>query len=514
MIAHRPLALAGLALALTLSACGSAPEAPSSAPAGAPAATPLTVVHQATASPIVELRFVFRAGSAYDPPGQEGAAWLLGHLMAQGGTEALTYPALLATLHPWAASIDVQVDRELLTFVARVHRDHVDRFYPIVRDVLLRPRLAADDFRRLKTQALTRLTQQVRTSDDEALAKLVLEATLFEGTPYAHPALGTEAGLGALTLDALKAHRRRALARDRLTVGLGGAADAALVERVRADLAALPAVADLPATVPPPPPDAQRLIVVEQPNAGATAMALGHTLPVTRADPDYPALALAASYFGQHRQFHGVLFQQVREKRGLNYGTYAYAEAFRQEGWERLALTNIPRRHQFWSLWVRPVPHEDRHFTLRLVTWLFRALHAQGVPAADVAAVRDFLTGYVWLERQTDQRRLGDAIDDRFYGLNQPAAERLTRALATLDAPAVAEVIARRLRPDALTVVVVTKDAQAFADAVLADAPSPKAYASPKPAEVTDLDAKVAPLPLGFRPEQVRVVPAAELFAK
>lgn len=41
----------------------------------------------------------------------------------------------------------------------------------------------------------------------------------------------------------------------------------------------------------------------------------------------------ATSCFGEHRQFHGIWMTEMREKRGLNYGDYAHAESFLQEGW-------------------------------------------------------------------------------------------------------------------------------------------------------------------------------------
>ena len=516
----RPLILLTLATVATLAGCGGAPaptSTPSSAPAqaAAPADAGLTVLHQPSSSPIVELRFVFRAGSAYDPPGREGTAWLLAHLLTEGGTQDLTYPELLSRLYPWAAQIGTQVDKEQLTIVARVHREHVDAFYPLLRDVLLAPRLDAADFERLRTQAVTRLTQNMRTANDEELAKLVLEAQLFAGTPYAHPSIGTEAGLKALTLDDLKAWRATALTRDRLVIGLGGAADDALVARVRQDFAGLPAHGTLPdaTPAPAPPPTKPRLIVIDQPQAGATAMAFGHVADFDRRSADFPAMALAASYFGEHRQFHGVLFQQIREKRGMNYGDYAYAEAFVQEGWGRMPRTNIARRHQHTSVWIRPVPNEDRHFALRIALRLFGGLVADGLTAEAVAATRQFLEGYVYLQLQTDQRRLGTAIDDAFYGLPEPYALGLGAGMKPLDAPAVKAALGRHLHPEALTIVVVTPDAAGFVDAVVGDAPSPKAYASPKPTEITDEDAIIARLPLGIGRDQVAILPAATLFA-
>ena len=47
---------------------------------------------------------------------------------------------------------------------------------------------------------------------------------------------------------------------------------------------------------------------------------------MTRRDDEFYALAVANSYLGEHRTFNGKLMQDLRGKRGLNYGDYSYDE--------------------------------------------------------------------------------------------------------------------------------------------------------------------------------------------
>ncbi|MCA9542363.1 MAG: insulinase family protein, partial [Myxococcales bacterium] len=252
----------------------------------------------------------------------------------------------------------------------------------------------------------------------------------------------------------------------------------------------------------------------EQPEAPATALSFGHVITPTRGHADFPALALAASYFGEHRQFQGVMFQRMRELRGMNYGDYAYAEAFSQEGWSRFALTNIARTRQHFSLWIRPVPNEDRHFAARITMYLLNEMLEKGLTPAQFEETRAFLNGYLYLQQQTDQRRLGTAIDDRFYGLSAPYADGLRAAWAKLDAAGVNDALRRNIHPEALTVVVITPNAQAFVDAVLAETPSPKTYPAEKPAALLEEDKVIEVLPLGFTREQVEIIPSSTLFAR
>src|SRR5262249_27358559 len=161
-------------------------------------------------------------------------------------------------------------------------------------------------------------------------------------------ALGTETGLAAIDLGALREHRARVFCRDRLTVGLAGSYPAELVAQLRREFASLPATCPPHAALPTPErPHGLHVVIVDKPNASSTAVSLGLPVSITRASADFPALQFFTNYLGLHRQSSGVLYQTIREARGLNYGAYAYSEHFEQEEYSRFPLTNIQRRQQY-----------------------------------------------------------------------------------------------------------------------------------------------------------------------
>ena len=55
-----------------------------------------------------------------------------------------------------AAGIGVQVDREMTVVHGTVHRDHLDRYYELFRQVVIEPRWRCDEFDRLKDDQLQR----------------------------------------------------------------------------------------------------------------------------------------------------------------------------------------------------------------------------------------------------------------------------------------------------------------------------------------------------------------------
>jgi zinc protease len=93
----RRLALLAGALAAASVASAEGPAAAGVKPA------PPALLLPAPSTPLIAVRFVFRAGSQDDPPGKEGLAALTASMISEGGTRGLTYDQLLARFYPIAA---------------------------------------------------------------------------------------------------------------------------------------------------------------------------------------------------------------------------------------------------------------------------------------------------------------------------------------------------------------------------------------------------------------------------
>jgi len=252
------------------------------------------------------------------------------------------------------------------------------------------------------------------------------------------------------------------------------------------------------------------VLLVEK-DAIATAISLGFPIEVSRADDDFYALFVANSYLGEHRNFNGLLMNKMRGDRGLNYGDYSYIENFIQEGGSRFPVPNIPRRQQFFSIWIRPVPHHNAHFALRQALRELERLVADGLSPADFEATREFLLNYSKLYVQTVDRRLGYLMDSRFYGTGNYIDE-IQERLPTLTADTVNAAVRRHLRSDDLAIAIVTTDAEAFRDALLANEASPPTYNTAVADEIVTEDEAIQSYQLAINPNRVRVVPVEEMF--
>ena len=129
----------------------------------------------------------------------------------------------------------------------------------------------------------------------------------------------------------------------------------------------------------------------------------------------------------------------------------------------------------------------------------------------DFEATREFLLNYSKLYVQTTNSRLGYRMDSRFYGTGFYIDE-IQQRLPTLTVDDVNAAVRRHLQYDDLAVAVVTTDAEAFRDRLLANEPSPPTYAAAVTEEILVEDEEIVTYPLAINPDRVRIVPVEEMF--
>ncbi len=464
--------------------------------------------------PTVSFRIVFRVGSQNDPRGKEGLAALTAALITEGSTQKHSYEEILDLLYPMAASISEQVDKEVTVFMGRVHKDHLDRYYSLLKEVISEPAFREDDFQRIKTDFLNHIQNTLRYADDEELGKEALSSFIFRGTPYEHLEEGTVTGLKSITLDDVRDFYRKHYIRENVLIGLGGGFDQAFANRVKADFASLPSGSLETVPAPKPQPFEGLHVQIIEKDVNATAISFGFPIEVLRGSRDFYALAVATSWLGEHRNSFSHLYQVIREARGLNYGDYAYIEHFPDGGRRQFPPPNVPRRKQIFQIWIRPVPNEARLFAFRAALRELQKLVDNGMTPEQFELTRKFLKGYILHYAPTTSLRLGYALDDHFYGIDRSHLELFRKLLDELTLDEVNAAIRKHLQYRNLKVVFVTRDAAALKEALVSNAPSPITYATPKPAEVLEEDKEIATYPVAVRPENVEIVPVDSVFER
>jgi zinc protease len=479
----------------------------------APAGDVATLV-QKSVLPQLELKLLFSVGSAQDPAGKEGLAALTASMVAEGGSKALRIDEIKKALFPMAGSLNAQVDKEMTTFTASVHKDNWAAFADVALPMLLDPGFREDDLARLKDQQKNTLVQDLRGNNEEELAKEELQASLFAGTPYGHTVLGTAAGIDAITLDDVKAFWRQAYTRAALTLGAAGDVPEDVIAGVKTALAALPEGPGLPAPadIRGRKPKGVEVEIIHK-DSRAVAISFGHPIEVTRKDPDFVPLWVARTWLGEHRSSMSHLYERIREIRGMNYGDYAYIEAFPRGMFQFFPDPNVARRAQLFEVWIRPVMPQNAHMALRIALYELQKLIDNGLTAEQLESTRNYLMKNVYLMTASQDQQLGYALDSRWYGIPEYTAfmrERLQKlTLAEVNAAVKKHLSAKDVR-----VVMIAKDAEGLRDALVKDGPSTVTYEAPKPPDLMAEDKVIGAMKLGIRPDAVTIVDVEKVFAK
>lgn len=481
----------------------------------------------------ITIKYMFTVGSVDDPEGMEGLANLTAATIFGGGTESMTKQELDDLQYPMAAGTSVSVAKEAIVVTAFVHKDHLDKFYAAVSDLLYAPRFDQADFDRVKKSLLKSVTEDIPNNNDEELSKLVLDTLLYANHPYEHLIEGTEAALQKMTLDDVKSFYKKYFTQANLMVGMAGGYDDAFKQRVMKDVEKLPKGSVLRKEIPHPAmPDGTVVRIISKPNTFGSAVFMGYPLKIDRSNDEFAALMVANSYLGEHRKSYGQLYSKMRSLRSLNYGDYSYIEWYPQGHSVQLPLSGYPRKTNFFSIWIRPVQIAKQfagieglqqpelgngHFVIRQSLRELQHLVDKGLTEEDFNRTRNFLIGYMKLYIQSQTSRLGFLMDSRFYG-RQDYINDMIGLLKKLTLDDVNAAIRKHFQTQNIYVAVITDDSEAekLAESIRKNGSAPIVYtplvSKGLPKEVVEEDKEIDAYRLNVR--QVEVIDSKTLFRK
>ena len=384
-------------------------------------------------SDLVVVKLMFKNGSICDPVGKEGLTSLTASVVADGGTGKMTSTEIKDLIYPWAASYYASVDKQVTVFTFEVHKDNLDKFYPIIIDLLRNPRFADDDFSRAKSNQLNYVSEVIHSSSDEEYSKKYLENFLFRGTNMAHLVDGTADGVNSITLNDVRAHYKNFFGTNNLTIGIAGNYSDDFLSKLKSDLGGLPKTA---MAIPEPgkgrKPNGIQVEIVSKESALGSAVFAGFPMDITRANDDFAALMVANSWLGEHLKSYSRLYQKIREQRSMNYGDYTYIEWYNNGGSNMLPRAGYPRLSNYFSIWLRPVQTAKglkgqypelkdlevghAHYAIRMALREMSNMITNGMNKEDFELTRTFLRSYMKLYAQTPEQQLGYLLDSKFYG--------------------------------------------------------------------------------------------------
>jgi zinc protease len=342
----------------------------------------------------------------------------------------------------------------------------------------------------------------------------------YRGTPYEHPEEGYVQSVDDLTLEDVRQFYADNYLRDNVVVGVGGGYPRGFAERVREDFDMLPeGTVEQPAPPEPAMPDGIKVLLVDKATE-ASPISMGFPIELQRGDDDFIAMLSANSWFGEHRNSFSHLYQVIRETRGMNYGDYSYIEAFPAGFATQQPRVNVARRSQLFEIWIRPIAltepgnlHERTLFATRAALRELDKLVENGMTEEQVDATVAFLRNFTVNWGNSINRRLAYAMDDAFYGIDEPGYLASIRpGLEALDTEAINTAVREHLQADNLYMVIITDDAPGMRRLLLNGTPTNITYAGPQPDEVLAEDEEIARYPIPVSADDITIIPIEEVF--
>ncbi|MBU1319920.1 MAG: insulinase family protein [candidate division Zixibacteria bacterium] len=457
--------------------------------------------------PVVIIQVLVKSGSADDPVGKEGLARFTASLMERGSAK-FSRDQIESTLQLLGTELNIRVNRETILFTCQTLKENLDQSYDILSDILLHPGFPGDEVSRLISEQQDDIDDIVE--DDSRLSLAILQGSLYVGHRYAHPVPGVKSAVGTFTTSDAESFYAANFKADNIIIGIAGDYPPEFANRFREDFETLKrgfARHDRGTAIPV---SGRRVVLVEKENRSQTHFRIGNIMTYDRNSPDYYPLLVANTYFGQHRESFGRLYQTIRTERGLSYGAYAYAEHFMQSGWSKLPQALIRWSPTYFSIWTYPKA-ENAEFAIKLALLELTKLTTGAPPEEDIEKMKQFDINHFPFMYETPEQRLTLEMEQLYSGDSAYIADYPNR-IARVTAAGVFDVAKRNWSPEDYVLVAVVSDGEKFR-AELLDSQTTIDYPSgATDVGLEDVDEQVKRFDLKLTENDFTILRASDLF--
>lgn len=322
--------------------------------------------------PFTALEIRFKGGASLDAPGKRGATYLMTALLEEG-TGEMDARDFARAVEGLAASFSYRASDDAISVSAKFLTENRDEAVALLRDSLVRPSFPDEAIERVRGQILSSIRGDL--NDPDAIAGRTFAKMVYGDHPYGSDNEGTLESAAALTREDILAAHKAALARDRLYISaVGDITPEALGAMLDAVFAELPETgAPMPADVTPNFPGGVHVTEFDTPQS----VVLFGQRGIAFEDPDFFAAYLLNVVLGGGG-FESRLMNEVREKRGLTYGVYAY-------------LVD----KEYADSWMGSVASANDRVAeaIEVIRAQWRKMHENGVSAEELADAKTYLTG-------------------------------------------------------------------------------------------------------------------------
>jgi predicted Zn-dependent peptidase len=323
-------------------------------------------------------------GSRHESAAQCGISHVLEHMCFRGSERWTSSFLLTSAIEELGGTLDGYTHREATAYYSRLPRPYMRKALEILFDMVRRPRLTPEDFAVERDVVLEEIRQDALTS--AVVAEEALDALLWPDHPLSRAPVGTEAAVGALTVDDVRAYWQRHYTPDRAIVALAGDVEhdevLAIVRELAEDWAA-EAVTEEPAQPLPAEPAEPELEARYASGQTAYVYAGVRGLPSTH--PDRPALELLSCALGELASSR--LWADLRDARGLAYDVGSEVTSFTDSGGARM--------------WAGVPPKRQAEAVERMIAQAEELTH--GLPPEEFQRAKSYIVGELTMACETTE---------------------------------------------------------------------------------------------------------------
>ena len=262
-------------------------------------------------------------GSRNETEAENGVSHFLEH-MAFKGTETRSAAAIAEEIEAVGGHINAYTAREQTAYYVKVLKEDTALAADIIGDILTHSTFEPEEMERERGVILQEIGQANDTPDDIIFDHF--QEVAYPTQSLGRPILGTEAGIREMPRTVLTGYMKRHYAPANVVVAAAGKLEhAQILDLVQRHFA------DLPAQVPP---EMENGVYLggefrEDRDLDQVHIVLGFP-SVGYSDPDYYPTLLLSTVLGGGMSSR--LFQEIREKRGLVYSIYSFAQPYMDGG--------------------------------------------------------------------------------------------------------------------------------------------------------------------------------------
>jgi predicted Zn-dependent peptidase len=262
-------------------------------------------------------------GTRDETAAENGASHFLEH-MAFKGTEKRDAASIAREIENVGGHLNAYTAREQTAYYAKVLKEDVALAADILGDILTHSTFIPEEMERERGVILQEIGQANDTPDDIVFDHF--QSTAFPDQPMGRPTLGTESIIAGMPREVLTGYMKRHYGPTNMVVAAAGALEhETLVDLATRHFADLPLVTPNPAEVARYGGGEFR----EERDLDQVHVVLGFEGPAVATEWHYPTMLLSTILGGG---MSSRLFQEIREKRGLVYSIYSFAQPFRDGG--------------------------------------------------------------------------------------------------------------------------------------------------------------------------------------